>query len=152
MQLLTFSLNGVKYGIPIEDVQSIEQRINITNIPTPLPYIRGIMRLHGNVIPVYSLAGKFGYPEQKIDNIVVTDVNGMPVGFEVCRVEEILEVEGEDIISMPRIISQSMQYMPDVANHNKDLIVLLNVGELLSEEEQRSLQKLLEEKQEETAE
>ena len=83
---------------------------------------------------------------------MVTDVNGMSVGFEVCRVEEILEVEGENVISMPRIISQSMQYMPDVANHNKDLIVLLNVGELLSEEEQRSLQELLAEKQEEAAE
>ena len=144
MQLLTFLLGNVKYGIPIQDVQSIEQRMNVVGIPNSLPYIKGIMNLHGNIIPVYSLAVKFGYPQQQIENIVVTDVNGMLVGFEVCRVQAILEIKENKVIPMPEVITYSQHYMPDVANHNKDLIVMLDVKELITEEEQRDIKKLIE--------
>ena len=34
MQLLTFMLGEVKYGIPIEHVQSIEERVQVVGIPT----------------------------------------------------------------------------------------------------------------------
>ena len=59
MQLLTFLLNGVKFGIPVNDVESIETRMNVVNIPNSLPQVLGIMNLHGEVIAVYSLAEQF---------------------------------------------------------------------------------------------
>ena len=43
MQLLTFLLNGVKFGIPVNDVESIETRMNVVNIPNSLPQVHGIM-------------------------------------------------------------------------------------------------------------
>ena len=49
MQLLTFLLNGVKFGIPVNDVESIETRMNVVNIPNSLPQVHGIMNLHGEV-------------------------------------------------------------------------------------------------------
>ena len=52
MQLLTFLLNGVKFGIPVNDVESIETRMNVVNIPNSLPQVHGIMNLHGEVIAV----------------------------------------------------------------------------------------------------
>lgn len=61
MQLLTFLLNGVKFGIPVNDVESIETRMNVVNIPNSLPQVHGIMNLHGEVIAVYSLAEQFHY-------------------------------------------------------------------------------------------
>lgn len=147
MQLLTFILGGVKYGIPISSVQSIEERVQVVGIPKTLPYVKGIMNLHGSIIPIYSLAEKFGYPAQDIENIVVTDVNGMSIGFEVTRVEEILEVENNHVLPMPRMISCSETFMTEVANYDKKLIVLLNVDELLEEGEQNNIKKMLEEKE-----
>ena len=144
MQLLTFTLGGVKYGIPIQDVQSIEQKVQIVEIPNVLPYIRGIMNLHGNIIPVYSLSTKFGYSEQLIENVVITNVRGMLIGFEVCKVQEILEVEGEHIAPMPQLINCSQNYMKDVADYHKNLIVMLDVGELVTKEEERDLREMLE--------
>ena len=55
MQFLTFTLNGMDYGIPLKDVESIETRTNVVTVPTAPTHIRGIMRLHGSIIPVYSL-------------------------------------------------------------------------------------------------
>lgn len=144
MQLLTFTLGGVKYGIPIQDVQSIEQKVQTVEIPNVLPYIKGIMNLHGNIIPVYSLSTKFGYSKQRIENVVITNVRGMLIGFEVCKVQEILEVGGGHIAPMPQLINCSQSYMKDVADHNKNLIVMLDVEELVTKEEERDLREMLE--------
>ena len=145
MQLLTIRLNDVKFGIPIESVQSIEERIQTVSIPRSLPYIKGIMNLHGDIVPVYSLAERFGYLEQEISNIVVTNVNNTLIGFEVNRVEEILEVSDEDVVPMPNVISSQENFMPKVAHYNKQLIVLLNVDELIEANEQQNIKKMLEE-------
>lgn len=147
MQLLTFMLGEVKYGIPVSNVQSIEPRSQAVEIPNTMPYIKGILNLHGNVIPIYSLSSKFNYPEQNIQNIVVTDVDDMQIGFEVCKVEEILDVEENHIIPMPEVISSSQKYISDVADYNKNLIVLLDVSRLISEEERQNIQQMLEEKE-----
>ena len=74
MQLLTFTLGKVKYGIDLQAVQSIEQMMHIVSVPNTLPYIKGIMNLHGEVIPVYSLPIRFNYQDVKTENIVVVDV------------------------------------------------------------------------------
>ncbi|MCI5712894.1 MAG: chemotaxis protein CheW [Lachnospiraceae bacterium] len=145
MQLLTIRLNDVKFGIPIESVQSIEERIQTVSIPRSLPYIKGIMNLHGDIVPVYSLAEKFGYPQQEISNIVVTNVNNTLIGFEVNRVEEILEVSDKDVVPMPNLIGNQENFMPEVAHHNKQLIVLLNVNEVVAAEEQQNIKAMLEE-------
>ena len=145
MQLLTIRLNDVKFGIPIESVQSIEERIQTVSIPRSLPYIKGIMNLHGDIVPVYSLAEKFGYPQQEISNIVVTNVNNTLIGFEVNRVQEILEVSDKDVVPMPNLIGNQENFMPEVAHHNKQLIVLLNVNEVVAAEEQQNIKAMLEE-------
>ena len=39
MQFLTFLLKGVKFGIPVNDVESIETRMNVVNILQHLPML-----------------------------------------------------------------------------------------------------------------
>ena len=127
MQLLTFLLNGVKFGIPVNDVESIETRMNVVNIPNSLPQVHGIMNLHGEVIAVYSLAEQFHYPEQEINNIIVASMNGTKIGLEVGNVDEIIDVPDEK-----------------VASYAKELIVLIEVSKLMPEAEQQAIQKLVE--------
>lgn len=144
MQLLIFTLGKVKYGIPINLVQSVEKNTQAIGVPNALPYIKGIINLHNNNIPLYSLSMKFGYPEQEISNIIVTDVDGIPIGFEVCKVDRILEVDQAHMIPMPNKIGSSRKYLTDVANYERDLIMLLDVKRLISIEEQKDLRMMLE--------
>ena len=60
MQLLTFTLTGMDYGISLENVESIESKMNVVVVPTSPANIRGIIRLHGEILPVFSLASRFG--------------------------------------------------------------------------------------------
>ena len=85
----------MKFGIPVNDVESIETRMNVVNIPNSLPQVHRIMNLHGEVSAVYSLAEQLHYPEQEINNIIVASMNGTKIGLEVGNVDEIIDVPDE---------------------------------------------------------
>lgn len=144
MQLLTFTMKEVTFGIPVSNVESIETKMNVVGIPNSPPNIRGIINLHGDIVPIYNLASKFGYEEQKIENVVVAGVNGMKIGLEVGRVKEILEVDDVHIIPMPEIMNATQNCFNDVASNNKELIVLLDTEQLFPAEEQQGLKKIIE--------
>lgn len=144
MQLLTFVLNHVKFGVPIEVVESIEPKTRVVEVPASPACVRGIMNLHGAIIPVYSLAERFGYRVDPIQNIVVVNMSGMKIGLEVVRVQEMLEVEKTSVAPMPVIMNASQNCFQDVVAHKDELIVMLNVAELIPPEERRKIQKMIE--------
>ena len=143
MQLLSFSLNGVDYGIPLKDVESIEGRINCVNVPTAPKYIKGIIRLHGNIVPVLSLAARFGLQELPVENMIVANVDGMKIALEVEKVREIVDVENSRVLPMPMLMSSVQNCFNDVASCQQELIVMLDVKSLVSLEEQQQLRKLI---------
>ena len=118
MQILTFILNNIEFGIPVSDVSSIETTMNITPVPAAPAHVKGIVWLHERLIPIYSLVSKFGYPEQKIQNTVVIEADGVNLGLEVGVVKEILELPDKQIIPMPVIMKGTQNFFNDVASSN----------------------------------
>ena len=145
MQILTFILNNIVFGIPVSDVSSIETTMNITPVPAAPDHVKGIVWLHEKLIPIYSLVSKFGYPDQKILNTVVIEADGVNLGLEVGEVKEILELPDKQIIPMPLIMKGTQNFFNDVASSNKKLIVLLTVENLLNEAEREELKRVIEE-------
>lgn len=145
MQLLTFTLNGIDFGIPVKDVEGIETHRNVVHVPSSPPHVQGIMNLHGEIIAVYSLASRFGYGNLPVGNILVVGINGMLVGLEVEQVKSILEVENKNITPMPEIMNATQNCFNDVASCQKELIVLLDVRKLLPQEELQNIGKMVEE-------
>lgn len=145
MQLLTFSLGGLSYGIPIDNVESIESRLDVVSIPAAPPHVRGIIRIHGVIIPVFNLASRFGVDgEVKVENLVVAIVEGMRIGLEVEHVNEIVEIEDSSVLPLPQIVSGSESCFNDVATRQGELIAMLNVSSLVNLNERESIQKMLE--------
>lgn len=145
MQLLTFTLNGIDFGIPVKDVEGIETQRNVVPVPSAPPHVKGIMNLHGEIIAVYSLASRFGYGNLPVGNILVAGINGMLVGLEVEQVKSILEVDDKNITPMPEIMNATQNCFNDVASCQKELIVLLDVRKLLPQEELQNIGKMVEE-------
>lgn len=144
MQLLTFLLNSVRFGIPVDDVESIETRMDVVRVPNAPANIEGIINLHGEIIPICSLAGYFGYPRQDIKNVIVASMNGMKIGMEVENVQEIIDVSDQQVIPMPAIMNETQGCFNDVASYDKQLIVMLDVAKLIPHADQQGIQKLIE--------
>ena len=43
MQLLTFTLNDIRFGVPVEDVESIENRMDVVGVPNAPAHFEGII-------------------------------------------------------------------------------------------------------------
>ena len=148
MQILTFILNDVEFGIPVSDVMGIETKLDITPIPVAPAHLKGITSLHDNIIPIYSLISRFNYPEQQILNTIIVSVGEVQLGLEVGYVKEIMELPDKQIIPMPVIMNECRDFFENVASNNRHLIVLITADHLLSEQDREALQKVIEDNQE----
>lgn len=143
---VVFKVGNEMYGVDINLVQSIEREIQVVPVPNSMPYIKGIVNLRGEVIPVYSLKKKFGLVDNGVsENTIIIDTKNVKLALEVDEVVEIGDIEPENIVPMPEIaLNAQTQYMPRVAHVDGNLIILLDVTELLSEEEEAVVKQMAE--------
>ena len=83
------------------------------------------------------------YKRQAVDNLVVVNVGGMKLALEVEKVKEIVDVEDSRVLPMPTLMSGQQCCFNDVASCQKELIVMLDVKSLVSQEEQAAIRKMI---------
>lgn len=134
-----FKLGEEEYGLDIMLVNAIEKNMDLVRIPNAPSYIKGIINLRGDVIPVYSLRRKFGLPEKEADQnvkLIVAKSQGILMAYEVDEVKEILEIPAANISETPLIVkSPETSYIHSVANLNGRMVILLDHNGILSKSE-----------------
>lgn len=142
-----FKLGNEEYGLDIMLVNAIEKYADLVRIPNAPTYIRGIINLRGDIIPVFSLRKKFDLPEKEIDNntkLIVTKSHDILMAYEVDEVKEILEIPLSNISETPVIVrSADTAYMKAVANINGRMLVLLDHNGIISETEKTHIETII---------
>lgn len=143
---VVFKVGNESYGVDINLVQSIENDINIVPVPNSMKYVKGIVNLRGEVIPVYSLKRKFNMPDDSSSrSCVIISIGEIKIALEVDEVVEINEICPDMIIPMPIIVKSTENiFMDRVANIGGKLVILLDVERLLTDEESETVKKLAE--------
>ncbi|MEE8389443.1 MAG: chemotaxis protein CheW [Anaerolineae bacterium] len=151
-QLVVFNLANEDYGVDIAAVDSIIKMQQITTVPQAPGFVEGITNLRGDVLPVIDLRKRFGLPVEentKDARIVNVEVDGIKVGMVVDAVSEVLRVPEEDIEPpSPIVTSVDSSFITGIAKVDDGpgtpgrLIILLDLGKVLSTEEQADLQTL----------
>lgn len=130
-----FKLNEEYYGIPIENVLSIEKVIETTRIPNAPDYINGVINLRGEVIPIVNLKTKLGMEEDNLSRnsrVIVVTENEIVVGLAVDSSSEVLEIDKENIDKPPTAEdNQYIEYINGIGKVSGRLIILLNLGKIL---------------------
>ena len=105
---LIFSSDSLMYGIKAELVKDIITDYTITYLPRVPNYVRGVINLRGQIIPVVDIRLRLGKPEH--DNFcgIVVDVDGNMVGILVDMVEQMVDVPLDAILPVPTSTSQAM--------------------------------------------
>lgn len=140
-----FRLGNESYGVDINLVSSIEKQVQFVPVPNSLPYIKGIISLRDEVIPLINLKKKFNMDNADIkgENAIIVKLANLTLALEVDAVEEIHDIAEKSISDMPNIIkTENLAYFEKVANINGKLVVLINVENLLDEKEIESVMNL----------
>lgn len=105
--------------------------------------------MRNEVIPVYSLARKFGKEQEATaGSTIIISSGGLKLALEVDEVLEINDIDESHILPMPSmLVKADTQYLDRVANVDGKLILLLDVEKLLSDDEAEDVKKITEELQ-----
>lgn len=145
-QLVVFELANEQYGVDIAAVESIIKIQPITVVPHAPAFVEGVTNLRGSVLPVIDLRKRFGLPQEdstKNSRIVVVAIQSTKVGMIVDAVSEVLRVpEGAIEPPPPMVTSVDTAFITGIAKINDRLVILLDLGKVLSLQEQAALQGL----------
>lgn len=147
MKPIIFNLDGQKYGIDIALVNAIEQIQKVVTVPNAPDYIKGIINLRGDIVPVYSLREKFGLPENPSGDskLIITNINLMQVAIEVDEVSEITDIEQVDISAAPPIVmATETAYIDSIAKVEDSMVIIISTQRLMSGEEAADVRAFME--------
>lgn len=139
IQWVTFHLENEKYGIKVMQVQEVLRMTEIAPVPGAPHYVIGIINLRGSVVTVIDTRRRFGLPDVENDDetrIVIVESNNNVVGILVDSVAEVVDLKMSEIETAPNVGNdESSKYIQGVSSRENELLILVDVNKLLSDEE-----------------
>lgn len=130
-----FKLEKEYYGIPINRVIYIEKMHDLTRIPNAPSYVKGVMNLRGEVIPLIDLRSKMDMATKEADDnsrIIVISEEDMMIGLIVDTSSEVIEIERDEIDNPPSSNEdESLSYICGIGKVQDRLILLLELSKIL---------------------
>ena len=138
-QWVTFKLENEVYGVNVMQVQEVLRYTEIAPVPGAPDYVLGIINLRGNVVTVIDTRLKFGLmPAEITDNsrIIIIEAEKQVVGILVDSVAEVVYLKASEIDDAPSVgTEESARFIQGVSNRKDDLLILVDLNKLLSDNE-----------------
>jgi purine-binding chemotaxis protein CheW len=135
-EYLSFALGDSQYCIDILKVQEIRTYEAPTRIANTPEFIKGVMNLRGNIVPIIDLRMKFGLPEPRYDTqtvVIVLNVAKRTVGVVVDGVSDVVAVPAADIKPPPEFGGAlDTRYLQGLATVGGQMLILIDIERLMS--------------------
>ncbi len=137
---LTFALGPEEYGLEILKVREIIGYMDITAVPQTPDYVKGVINLRGQVIPVIDLRAKFGMDTTEATEetcIIVVEItqdhHKFNTGIVVDHVQEVLDIAGENIEDAPQFGSSvDTSFILGMGKVGESVKILLDIDKVLA--------------------
>jgi purine-binding chemotaxis protein CheW len=136
---LTFTIGEEIYGLDIGFVTQIINILEITKIPGQPDYVKGVINLRGQIVPVMEVRRKFNRMAIEYDDrtcIIVLCVEEMIIGLIVDSVAEVVYIEEHLISGIPEFgCNKQKNYLDGLYKDDGKVVALLNCAELIRHED-----------------
>ena len=136
---LSFMVGNEEFGIEIFCVKEIINIVSITQVPSSPSYVKGIINLRGDIIPVMDVRARFRMEERPYDDvtcIIVVEQKGDNIGLIVDSVNEVKYIKESNISSPPSAkLSFSNQFVKSLGRSDDRVVLLVETDKLLYDEE-----------------
>lgn len=138
-KFLTFQLGQEEYGIEIRFVTEVVGLQKITAVPDMPDFVKGVINLRGQVIPVMDVRKRFKMEPREYDDrtcVVVVEVNETAIGMVVDEVREVQDIPEAQIDPPPKVSQKSSsRFIQGLGKIGEKVTIVLNVQKLLYDEE-----------------
>jgi purine-binding chemotaxis protein CheW len=145
-QFISFTVGAEDYGLELLRVKEVIRMRDITWLPKAPSFVKGIINLRGDVIPIIDLRDKFGLAAQDytaMTRVIVVEMDGCLVGMVVDSASQVVRIPVDQIDPPPPVLGGfSQEFITGVGKMGEQLVILLNVDRILSHEEKLQLGEL----------
>ena len=147
---LTFTLENELFAVDVYKVREVLDLTKITRVPQTPEYMKGVINLRGNVVPVIDFRLKFGMKEieNTIDTcIIVLEINVdnemIIVGALADSVREVFELEPDQIEPPPKLGTKfNVEYLYGIGKKDDEFLMMLNIDKAFSFDEINLVQEM----------
>ena len=138
-QYIVIRLGEEQYGVDIRYIDNIVRMQNITRVPKMPPYLKGVINLRGEVIPVVSIRLKMGLSADEYGRatriiILKTEVSGN-LGIVVDEVKEVVTLSDENIEKVSHEAKDNRtSFINGIGKNGGELISLLDLNSITLDE------------------
>ena len=155
-QYMTFKLGDELFAINVAQVREVLEVPLITKVPTAPQYMKGVVNVRGQSIPVVDLRVRFGLPqgtETVQTRIIVMELSldgeVAILGGMADSVHEVIELEPGNINPPPKIAMRwRTEFIQGLGKRGDDFIIILDFNSVFSSDELSLVRELAPEAQE----
>jgi purine-binding chemotaxis protein CheW len=142
-QFLTFTLDKELYAVEVVKVREVLEVKPVTKIPRMPDYMKGVINIRGNVVPVLSLRLKFAMEEidyTKDTCIIVMDIasgeGNVTIGCLADSVQEVIDLDPEQIEPPPRIGTRvDASIIKGMGKREEEFLIILDTDKVFTSED-----------------
>lgn len=134
-EFLGVKLEGEFIGISLKHVLEISKNLEIFPVPLTPSYIKGVVNLRGEILPVVSIKEMIGIPQTvETTRLIILETNLGKLAVEVDSVYGVIRIR-EDQLEPNPMTSIYSEYLSNVAQTKEGFISIIDLEKLFSERE-----------------
>jgi len=146
-EYLTFTLGSEHYAIDILAVKEIRGYDPPTKIAYAPPFLKGVINLRGEIVPIVDLRIKFALSEPTYTEftiVIVLNVGGRMVGIVVDAVSDVVSIAQDQLRPPPDFgISFDSRYLVGLAPVAEHMVIVVAIEQLINSDELGLMDKTL---------
>lgn len=147
-QIVVFTLDELPYALPLNTVVRVIQAVEIRPLPKAPEIISGIINVQGRIIPVVDIRKRFGLVTKEIDpdyRMIIADTGKRQVAFLADTVTGIRDM-APGLQEPAKKTLPFAKYLKGVAKIDSELILIYDLEQFLSLDEEQVLEQALKRK------
>lgn len=138
-EFLTFLLGDAEYGIDILKVQEIRGYESATPIANAPAFIKGVINLRGNIVPIIDLRIKFNLGSVEYNAltvVIILNVSNRVIGVVVDGVSDVLSLKSAEIKPPPEFgAAFNTEYLIGLGTGGERMLILVDIEKLMTSRE-----------------
>ncbi len=138
IQYIVIRLGQEQYGIDIKYIDNIVRMQHVTRVPKMPPYLKGVINLRGEVIPIMSIKLKMGLEDDEATKatriIIVKLEQAGTIGMIVDEVKEVVTLDIDaQVEKLAYDKEEKNNFVQSVGKYEGGLISLLDLNAVVQE-------------------
>ena len=138
-EYLSFVLADEHYALDIKTVKEIRGYEQVTKIAKAPAFIKGVINLRGDIVPIVDLRLKFNVGEATYTEftiVIMLNIQDRIVGIVVDGVSDVIRLMEDQILAPPEFgVAFDSRYLHGLADVDGQMVILVNIESLITSEE-----------------